>query len=208
MEQHINEHIRVFQSWSVVSMDEAKGQQVLGSHWAFLYKLDKHGRLLKCKARLVIRGDQQKEGDLPTRATTLATTSLRVLLATTAKFDLETLQMDAVNAFVHAEIDKLVFMRLPPGYGLPGKVARLNKALYGLRRSPLLWQYKLTSALAELGFTEVPEEPCIMTKGGIICFFYVDDIVFAFWKKDTDTVTDMTTKLKSRFTMAEMGELK
>jgi len=26
MEQHINEHIRVFQSWSVVSMDEAKGR--------------------------------------------------------------------------------------------------------------------------------------------------------------------------------------
>jgi len=47
-----------------------------------------------------------------------------------------------------------------------------------------------------------------MTKGGIICFFYVDDIVFAFRKKDSDTVTDMTTKLKSQFTMAEMGELK
>jgi hypothetical protein len=78
-------------------------------------------------------------------------------------------------------IDELLFMRLPPRYGLPGKLARL----YGLRMSPLLWQTKLTSALAELGFTEVPEEPCIMTKGGIICFFYVDDIVVAFRKKDT-----------------------
>jgi hypothetical protein len=102
-------------------MDEAKGRQVLGSHWVFLYKLDKHGRLLKCKARLVIRGDQQKECHLLTRATTLATTSLRVLQATTAKFDLETLQIDAVNAFVHAEIDELVFIGSHPGIGYQEK---------------------------------------------------------------------------------------
>ena len=27
--------------------------------WVYVYKFDKHGRLLKCKARLVVRGDQQ-----------------------------------------------------------------------------------------------------------------------------------------------------
>ena len=46
--------------------------------------------------------------------------------------------MDAVNAFVHIEFNELVYIRLPPGYRQPNKVARLNKALYGLRRSPLL----------------------------------------------------------------------
>ena len=53
---------------------------------------------------------------------TLTMTSLRVLLATVAKFDLETLQLDALNVFVHAEIDEMIFMRMPPGYGTPGKV--------------------------------------------------------------------------------------
>ena len=57
-------------------------------------------------------------------------TSLRVLLAMVAKFDLETLQMDTVNAFVHADLDELVYMRMPPGFTVPGKVLRLNKALY------------------------------------------------------------------------------
>jgi len=75
---------------------------------------------------------------LLTRTTTLVATSLRVLLAIIAKFDLEILQIDTINTFVYTEIDELVYMRLPPGFGQPNRVARLNKALYGLRRSPLL----------------------------------------------------------------------
>jgi hypothetical protein len=35
----------------------------------FKYKLDKHKNLQKCKARLVVCGNQQAAGDLPTRAT-------------------------------------------------------------------------------------------------------------------------------------------
>jgi hypothetical protein len=208
MEKHINEHVNIFKSWSVVDKTEAKGHQILGCQWVFTYKTDKHNRLMKCKARLVVCGNQQKECDLPTRATTLATTSLRALLAIVAKFDLETVQLDAVNAFVHAEIDELVYMRLPPAFGQPNKVLRLNKALYGLRRSPILWQMKFTSALQNLGFSEVPQEPCVMIKGGIICFFYVDDIVFAFRKQDTANLTQMISILKKQFTMKELGEVK
>ena len=208
MEHQIHEHVDIFKSWTAVNREEAKEHQILGCHWVFVYKTDKHGRLTKCKSRLVARGDQQKECDLPTRATTLATTSLRVLLAMVAKFDLETLQMDAVNAFVHADLDEVVYMRMPPGFSQPNKVLRLNKALYGLRRSPLLWQTKFTTALKDLGFTEVPQEPCVVIKGGIICFFFVDDIVFAFRKKDHKEVKCITSSLKETFTMKDMGELK
>ena len=81
----------------------------------------------------MVCGNQQKRHDLPTRATTLAITSLRVLLSLVAKFDLETLQLDAVNAFVHADLDETVFMKMPPGYGEQGKALKLNRALYGLR---------------------------------------------------------------------------
>ena len=90
--------------------------------------------------------------------------------------------MNAVNAFVHAELDELMYIRLPPGFRQPNKVARLNKAFYGLRRLPLLWQTKFTVVLKELGFSEVPQKLCVIIKGGIIYFFFVDDIVFAFRK--------------------------
>ena len=208
MEKHINEHVNQFKSWTVVDHKEAKGHQVIGCQWTLVYKTDKHGRLLKCKARLVALGNQQRQCDIPTRATTLAMTSLRVLLAMVAKFDLETLQLDAVNAFVHADLDELVYMRMPPGFTISSRVLRLNKALYGLRRSPLLWQTKLTSVLKDLGFKEVPQEPCVVLKDGIICFFFVDDIVFAFRKKDRDDVNQIVTSLKKTFTITELGELK
>ena len=140
--------------------------------------------------------------------TTLATTSLWVLLATVAKFDLETLQLDALNAFVHADIDETVYMRMPPGYGKPNKVVRLNKALYGLRCSPILWQTKFTGVLRKMGFTEVSQEPCIMKRGGIICFFYVDDIVFVFRKKNAEHVTGAVTEMRKHFKLNVIGELK
>ena len=78
---------------------------------------------------MVVCGNQQKHHGLPTRATTLAITSLRLLLAPTAKFDLETIQLDAVNAFVHADSDETVFIRMLLGYSKIDKVLRLNKAL-------------------------------------------------------------------------------
>ena len=143
-----------------------------------------------------------------TQATTLALVSLRVILAIIAKFDLETYQLDAINAFVYADIDEIVYIRLLPGYIEPRKVLKLNKALYGLRRSPLLWQQKITSALSELGFKELPQEPCIMIKNGIICFYFVDDIVFAFRQRDRLEVQEIIKNLKKPFTLKEIRDLK
>ena len=55
-----------------------------------------------------------------------------------AKFDLETVQIDAVNIFVYYYINEVVYMRPPPGFEPPRKVLHLRKTLYRLRRSPLL----------------------------------------------------------------------
>ncbi|EEA18571.1 hypothetical protein PMAA_008590 [Talaromyces marneffei ATCC 18224] len=62
----------------------------------------------------------------------------QILDSIAARFDLELKQYNAVNAFVNAKLDEEIFMRIAPGYREPGKIYRLNKALYGLRRSPLL----------------------------------------------------------------------
>ncbi len=211
MRDHLREHTTKFKSWSTVDRSEAKGHQILGCHWVFTYKKDKHGRVIKCKARLVVCGNQQSKCDLPTRATTLAAASFRTLLAIIAKFDLETLQMDAVNAFVNAELpsNETVFMRMPPGVpAMRHQVCRLNKALYGLRRSPLLWQTTFTNALRDIGFKELPQEPCVATKDGVICFFFVDDIVFAYRKEKEQVAKDAAERLQQRFEMKIMDDFK
>ena len=79
-----------------------------------------------------------------------------MLLALVAKFDLQTLQLDGVNAFVYSDLDETILMKMPPGYGKRGKVLRLNRALYGLRRSALLWQQKLTDEMKKLDFEQIP----------------------------------------------------
>ena len=174
----MREHRVQFRSWETVSSHKVKGHQVLGCQWVFKYKTDKHDCLQKCKARLVICGNQQKHHGLPTRPTTLAITSLCVLLALTAKFDLKTIQLDAVNAYVHANLDETVFMRIPPGYG-------------------------------KNGFKEIPQEQCVVLRNGIIAFFYLDDIVFAYKKNPRkDEVDRVVDSLQRTLTIKKVGELK
>jgi hypothetical protein len=206
-ENHLQEHENMG-SFSEVPWSRAKGARILSSMWVFTYKTDKHGFLVKCKARLVVCGNQQEKGDLPTRATTLASMSFRALMAIAAEYDLELEQMDAVNAFVNCDLDEIVYMRMPPGFEKYGRVLWLRKALYGLRRSPLLWQKDLTKSLQALGFKNVPQEPCVMIKGKVIVFFFVDDIIWAYRKEDALVAQKAIEGLKARYKMTSMGEPK
>lgn len=115
--EHFAQHHQM-ETFQLVDKKHAKGHKVLGCMWVFTYKTDSDGCLQKCKARLVVCGNQQEEGELPTKATTLASSAFRTLIALVAKFDLETIQMDAVNAFVNCDLDEVVYMRIPPYYSL------------------------------------------------------------------------------------------
>jgi hypothetical protein len=167
--------------------------------WVYVYKFDKHGRFQKCKARLVVRGDQESKatsGD--TYAATLAGRSFRTLMAIAARFNLELVQYDVVNAFVNAKLPYDLFMSMPTGYRRPGKILKLNKALYGLRASPILWQKEFGSALQSLGYEPVPHEPCCYMKNGVIVF-YVDDVVLAYKKAQESEAQELISALKQKY---------
>ena len=109
--------------------------------WVFTYKWDEDGWFIKCKARLVVRGDLQAMEKLQSPyAATLAARSLRLAIAIAAEFDLEVWQYDVVGAFLNALMskDSPMLCNLPDGYQKAGKCVKLNRALYGLRDSPLL----------------------------------------------------------------------
>jgi hypothetical protein len=112
--------------------------EILPLMWVFTYKFDEDRYLYKFKARLVVRGDlQQDYGD--TYAATLAAKIFRCLIALAAAFDLELYQYDVLNAFLNAEIDRLMYVRCPEGYeGELGQLLKLKRALYGLRDAPRL----------------------------------------------------------------------
>jgi hypothetical protein len=201
--EHLESH-REMESWSETPAKTARltGQQILDCMWVYTYKLDKDHRLIKCKARLVVRGDQQRNiTSQDTYAATLASQSFRTLMAIAAEHDLELKQYDVTNAFVHATMDRVVYMRMPHGYQKPGTILQVNKALYGLRISPLLWQKEFTSTLKTMGFRSVLHEPCCMIRDGIIIFFYVDDIILAYAQSTEQEAQQAIRQLQERYTI-------
>ena len=60
------------------------------------------------------------------------------MISITARFDLELVQYDIINAFIHILLLYNVFIKMLPGYIVWGKMLRLKKALYRLRETPLL----------------------------------------------------------------------
>ena len=122
-----------------------KAKQVIPLIWVFRYKLDADGYLIKLKARLCVRGDLQTLTRDDTYAATLASKSFRALMAIGAIFNLDMRQWDAINAFVNSVLDEEVYVRMPDGFEEAGCCWLLLKALYGLRRSPRLWQLEFGS---------------------------------------------------------------
>ena len=84
-------------------------------------------------------------------AVTLASQTFRALMAIIAVYDLEILQLDAVNAYLNSEIDEEVLVKHPEGYEQVGSILRLKKALYGLKQSPKLWYKTLSKTLDDYG---------------------------------------------------------
>ena len=144
------------------------------------------------------------------RATILANTTFQTLIAITAKFDLETIQIDTVNAFVYCDLDKIVYIKLPLGFnkGKKDKILHLRKALYRLQQSPLLQQKNFISLLTKLGFKEVPQKPYIMLKDRIVVFFYVNNIIFCYRKTDKKKAQEAIKELSKEYQISTFSELK
>ncbi|CAB1113202.1 unnamed protein product [Ectocarpus sp. CCAP 1310/34] len=116
-------------------MDAAKRERIdncIKSKLIFDWKVDAFGFPTKAKARLVARGDMQKEyidfGDL--YAPTVASSSVRMLAALACELDLELCHFDIDQAFVRVPLKEDIFMRLPEGcVGTKERCDRFGKDL-------------------------------------------------------------------------------
>jgi hypothetical protein len=181
---------------------------ILPLMWVFTYKGDEDGFLTRCKARLVVRGDLQRNHSQDTYAATLAARVFRALMAIAAYFDLDIQQFDAVNAFCNAFLDEDVYVRYPDGFHVPGHCLQLIRALYGLPKSPLLWYNLMCEYLRKLGLSPIPDCPCLFTSNKLIVFFYVDDIAVLYHPSNRSFYDEFRTEFLKAFKMREMGELK
>ena len=172
--------------------------RILDLKWVYKYKFEGQA-LVGFKARICVRGDQQEENGADTYAATLASRTYRVLLAIANKWFMVILQFDAISAFTNSDLDELVYTKMPPGYRKEGVIWKLQKALYGLRRSPLLWYRLLRTALEKLGLHTLREDSCVLTNSRIIVFFYIDNINIIFHPRDRAEAKKLIKNLKSSF---------
>jgi hypothetical protein len=128
------------------------------------------------------------------------------LLALIAAFDLETLQYDAINAFLNSPLNKNIYVSYPPGYYKKNKALKLYKALYGLRRSGLLWQMDLKNTLKEPGLYPISEDPCLYSNDKLILIVFVNNMILIYYLKNKSMTITFKNKLKNKYELKEIGE--
>jgi hypothetical protein len=149
-------------TWELV--ERKPGMKVIPSKWVFKLKRDSEGRINRYKCRLVAGGHRQTYGvDFEeTFAPVSKATSLRVLLSIAAYNKWKVHQLDVKTAFLHGDIDTVVYMQQPEGYEIGHNlVCVLKKSLYGLKQAPRAWYAKLSAFLEELGFAPNIADPSI-----------------------------------------------
>jgi hypothetical protein len=196
-------------TWQLIDSESLNSSiRPLPLKWVFTYKFDTDGYLDRFKARICVRGDLQPFSNQDNYAATLAAKVFRSLMAITAIFDLEAIQLDAINAFVNGTLDEEVYTYMPDGFKVPGKVLHLVRALYGLRRSPLIWLQEFSRTLSALGLTQVPESQCLYTNSHLLVFFYVDDVVVLYHRSHQSEFQQFKDALLSTYDFKDLGALK
>ncbi|SGY91523.1 BQ5605_C038g11676 [Microbotryum silenes-dioicae] len=184
--------------------------KVLGSRFVFRTKRDQHGQVKSYKGRLVARGDSQRSGiDFDeTFAPVAKFTSIRALLALAAAHGYHVHQADIDKAYLHGKLDAPLYIRVPDGIYMPGKVLQLHRSLYGLRQAGRIWNDEIDSALSALGYVATESDHCVYvrTTGDVHHYIalYVDDLLMI--SPSLPEIERTLQGLEQRYGVKRLGE--
>jgi hypothetical protein len=189
------------------------GRKPIDTRWVFAVKRDSNGKIIRHKARLVVKGFQQKEGiDYnETFSPTVKIKSLKILLAIAAQQDLEIKQLDFNTAFLNASLSEDIYVKTPEGYyNKPDKVLKLNKALYGLKQAPREWWLELDKFLKSLGYNSSSIDECLYVKHvnnkTIYLPLYVDDTLAIYHHSIEHIWLADKQALSNKFSVKDIGD--
>ncbi|GMP51093.1 hypothetical protein CsSME_00017460 [Camellia sinensis var. sinensis] len=203
------------QTWELVQLP--KGKKAIGCKWVYTKKEGILGRdNIRFKARLVAKGYAQKEGIDYNEvfSPVVKHTSIRIVLALVAQFDLELAQLDVKAAFLHGDLEEEIYMSQPDGFKIAGKenwACKLNKSLYGLKQSPRQWYKRFDRFMMETEYTRSQFDHCVyfrkLPDGSFIyLLLYVDDMLIASTSKVE--IDKLKAQLAREFDMKDLGEAK
>jgi transposase InsO family protein len=188
------------------------GVRCLGAKLVFRTKTDGDGRVLSenaRKTRLTAMGNEQRAGvDYgETFSSAMSLTSLRLLVRLAAHYGLRIGHIDFSTAYLNADLDRVVYMRAPPGMrtAKPGQFLRLVRALYGLHQSGRLWAELLMKTLIQLGFTPCEHgDPYVLVRVSrsqrmLYIGVYVDDMPYLAHPQDQAEMAQIVEQLGRQF---------
>ncbi|KAK4693147.1 hypothetical protein P7C70_g8983, partial [Phenoliferia sp. Uapishka_3] len=206
--------------WDEALVDLPAGFRAIPLEFVLLIKCDTVGTIIKYKARLVARGDLQREGDYgETFAPTIRMASFRNMLALLTQNSGELRrtkgpawksgQLDVSSAYLHGKLQEEVYVKQVPGEDDgTGRVRRLRKTLYGLKQSGHEWNNVFHAALLEIGFVQMNADAGVYyRKRGepeLILGIHVDDGAIV----GNDSIPGVIEDLNKPFEIKDLGELR
>ena len=185
----------------------------IGNKWVFSVKLRFDGSLDWYKACLVELGNKQEYGvDYEeTFAFVAKMTMIRTILAIVASQSWQLHQMDVKNVFLHGDLQKEIYMKLPFGMtnSSPHDACKLKRSLYGLKQAPRAWFEKFCSTILSFSFTQSQYDSSLFfhtfASSVVLLLVYVDDIIIT--STDCGLITKLQRPLHSTFHMKDPGQL-
>ncbi|CAI7900020.1 unnamed protein product [Closterium sp. NIES-54] len=135
-------------TWELV--ERPRGVNIKKNRWVLTTKYRIDDTVEREKARLVVKGFTQVFGAdyNETYSPASSYVTLKIFLSIAAVLDLNLMQLDMKNAFLHSKLDMVLYMYQPNYFDDgTGQVCKLLKSLYGLKKSPLLWYRALDGVL-------------------------------------------------------------
>ena len=170
------ESLKKHGTWEVVAQPD--GVKVLPTRFVFICKHGENGKVIRHKARIVVRcfleGDVEQTFDPVVDFATV-----RTCLAVALQKGYSVQQLDVPTAFLHGEIDNDVYIKPPRGVEFceEGQVLKLQRGLYGLKQAPCFWHEKWELVMDKMEFVTLLSDACVYRREGVWLLLYVDDII-------------------------------
>lgn len=187
-------------------VERPTNKKIINVKWVYTKKSEN-----KFKARLVVRGFEQKETIEDIYSPVAKTQTLKIFLNICLQKMYIINQMDVESAFLNGYLKSEIYVKQPEGFDdNSGRVWKLKKALYGLRESPRVWYECLDEYLENIGFKRSDNDYCLYIKDDkthpLYLIIFVDDLLIG--SKDQIKIDEVKALLRKKFNMKDMGTVK
>ncbi|KAI2512019.1 hypothetical protein MHU86_2307 [Fragilaria crotonensis] len=133
-----------------------------------------------------------------------------MLLTLTAAHGWYTKQIDFVQAFAQAPVERTLYMKIPAGIDLEDGtnpndyVLEIHRNIYGQKQAGRVWnKFLVRKLIDELGFKQSKVDECVFYRGSTMYVLYTDDSLLAGPNKQEidDIIEELRTKAKLAITV-------